>query len=136
MGRFRVGVRAILLRGGRMLLLKRSGYSGAEHWEFPGGKVEFGEELELALRRELLEETGLGDIRIEKLLYAVTIKSGYDVQDVGLAYLVFTGSGEVTLSGEHTDFVWADRGTVERLLNRGMLAEMAENGLLELVDEG
>ena len=45
---------------GRVLLTQRG--SGGEHpglWEFPGGKVEQGEEVRAALRRELQEELGV-----------------------------------------------------------------------------
>lgn len=51
----------ILLRtDGRMLLSSRppgKPYEG--YWEFPGGKIEAGESVEQALRRELQEELGI-----------------------------------------------------------------------------
>lgn len=52
---------AILERDGKVFIQKRheKGLMGGL-WEFPGGKVETGESLEQALRREVLEETGLG----------------------------------------------------------------------------
>jgi 8-oxo-dGTP diphosphatase len=60
-------VAAILLRGGRVLLTQRKvGTHLAGAWEFPGGKVEEGEDPKNALVRELSEELGItaliGDI--------------------------------------------------------------------------
>lgn len=51
----------ILLReGGQMLLTSRpEGKPYAGYWEFPGGKLEVGESVEQALRRELQEELGI-----------------------------------------------------------------------------
>ncbi len=50
---------AIIRRRGKVLLAKRPspGLLGGL-WEFPGGKVEEGETLEMSLRREILEELG------------------------------------------------------------------------------
>lgn len=44
---------------GRLLLVLRGREPGAGLWSIPGGKVEPGESLEAALRREVLEETAL-----------------------------------------------------------------------------
>jgi A/G-specific adenine glycosylase len=51
---------AVLRRDGRVLLAKRpsTGLLGGM-WEFPGGKLEQGEDLPSALRRELREELGV-----------------------------------------------------------------------------
>jgi 8-oxo-dGTP diphosphatase len=48
-------------REGRFLLTSRpQGKPYAGYWEFPGGKLEPGESVEAALRRELHEELGIG----------------------------------------------------------------------------
>lgn len=55
-----VAVGVLLRADGAFLLTSRPAgkvYEG--YWEFPGGKVEPGESVEQALRRELLEEIGL-----------------------------------------------------------------------------
>jgi len=51
---------AVMVEGGRVLLTQRkAGTHLAGAWEFPGGKVEAGEDPRDALRRELREEIGL-----------------------------------------------------------------------------
>lgn len=49
----------MVLEGDRVLLVKRAKEPGKNTWSIPGGVVGLGEGLKQALRRELLEETGL-----------------------------------------------------------------------------
>jgi 8-oxo-dGTP diphosphatase len=59
----RIVVAAVIERGGGFLAARRTGPAAlAGRWEFPGGKVEPGEDDAAALRRECLEELG---VRIE-----------------------------------------------------------------------
>jgi 8-oxo-dGTP diphosphatase len=54
-----VGVGAIILRKGTILLEKRANAPARGQWTIPGGVVEVGESLEDAVARETKEETGL-----------------------------------------------------------------------------
>ena len=54
-----VGVGAVIVHDGKVLLVKRKYEPLAGRWSLPGGAVEIGETLEACLAREMLEETGL-----------------------------------------------------------------------------
>jgi 8-oxo-dGTP diphosphatase len=57
-------VAALILRDGKMLICQRTKHQPLPlKWEFPGGKIEEGEQPRDALRRELEEEIGI-DARI------------------------------------------------------------------------
>ena len=55
-----VAVGVLIDADGRFLMTSRpTGKVYADHWEFPGGKLESGETVAQALRRELNEELGI-----------------------------------------------------------------------------
>jgi 8-oxo-dGTP diphosphatase len=62
-----VGVGAIIVEHGRIVLVKRGHPPLAGEWSIPGGVLEVGETLHEAAAREALEETGL-TIEVGELL--------------------------------------------------------------------
>src|SRR5260370_24967083 len=54
-----LGVGAIIIESGRVLLVERGHEPLKGYWSLPGGVVEVGEKLAEGIHREVLEETGL-----------------------------------------------------------------------------
>ncbi len=65
-----VGVAGLVVKDNKVLMGKRKGDHGGGTWAPPGGKLDFGESFEDAVRREVLEETGL-TVRVIRF-FAVT----------------------------------------------------------------
>lgn len=105
----------------RVLLIQRSKNdpTGANTWENAGGNIEYGEKLEEAIKREIKEETGITDIRIERVAY-VTIVNGEEPYLI-IAYLCETQTEAVTLSNEHQSFLWADKEDCKDILPKAII---------------
>jgi len=103
----RVGVGAVVLNKGKVLLVKRRFEPSAGYWAFPGGHLEPGETLKEAVLRELLEETSLVG-RNPKLLaiteYICLSITGYlKYHYVIVDFLIRDFSGELRLNEESED---------------------------------
>jgi len=89
----RVGCGAAIVDRGRVLLVRRRRPPEAGRWNLPGGKVDFLERVEDAIRREVGEETGLA-IRLVRLLN-LTETIGLDGEHwVSPVYLAAVEAGE------------------------------------------
>lgn len=62
-----LGVGAIIVDGGRVLLVERGRPPALGKWSIPGGLVDVGEPVEAAVRREAREECGL-DVELHGLV--------------------------------------------------------------------
>jgi len=84
---------------GRVLLHKRSNKCRDEHghWDNGGGAVEFGEDLESAVRREVLEEYGVEPIEVKYLEHKNVIRQNGDHKThwVAMRYLVLVDPEKV-----------------------------------------
>ena len=98
-----------------ILIVKRHPKSRTdpEMWELPGGKVEKGEDFDVALVREIKEETGL-DAKIGAFCEA--IQNDYmHKRTVQIMMYLKDIEGEVEISDEHTDWMWANIDTLKTL---------------------
>lgn len=127
--------KGLILREGKVLILRRSLYDHtfAGTWEFPGGKLEFGEKLEDCLCREVREETGL-EVEVECLLYANTFLTHPWRQVVVVTYLCRPEEGEVRLSEEHTEYLWATAQELRKRIPQKVLEELERYGVLTLLN--
>ena len=55
----RVGVGAVVIKDGKVLLVKRGIPPNKGLWAIPGGSLKLGETLQMGAEREILEETGI-----------------------------------------------------------------------------
>lgn len=128
-----VALKGIVVHEGKTLIVQRAGNDGigAGTWECVGGKLEFGEDLETALHREIQEEAGL-DVKAGRILYATTFQTSPSRQVVILTYLCTSLRSEVILSDEHADYLWATKEQLKALLPDFILKDFEENHIFEL----
>jgi len=99
----------VVIEGGRVLLTQRkSGTHLAGAWEFPGGKVEAGEDPRDALARELKEELGI-DTTVGEIVDVAFHR--YDEADKAVLLLFFeairTATSNEPAPLDVADFTWA-----------------------------
>ncbi len=115
----RVGVGAVVIEDGRVLLVRRGTEPGRGMWAVPGGLVELGETLQEAAQREILEETGLV-ILAGRPFYtfdiiqrdgAGAVEFHYIIVDLRADYV----SGEIAPGDDAMDARWVTAGELERM---------------------
>ena len=67
---------------GKYLLARETLEGGKDYWIVPGGKVEFGETIEEAAKREINEETGIKAKKLKFLAYKEAIATEYNYNTV------------------------------------------------------
>jgi len=101
-------VGALIVNPEGKLLLIRS-HKWHDRWVIPGGHVELGETLEGALRREILEETGLVVHDVQFLLFQEFIYDPSFWQHrhfIFFEYVCHANRSEVTLNSEAQEYLW------------------------------
>ncbi len=100
-----VAVKAVLRNAEGKYLIVREG----ERWQAVGGRLEKGEKLEAGLRRETLEETGIANFNIGKVIHVdewFAKPEGELKHIVALFFLCEVDSSDVVLSDEHQEYAW------------------------------
>lgn len=105
-----ISVGAIVVRDGRLLLVRRGRGAAVGKWSVPGGRVEWGETLAVAVVRELREETGLDGVCERAIGWVERI--GVDYHYVIVDFVVSVADGEAHAADDASDAAWVDIGDV------------------------
>jgi len=113
-----VGVGAVIVADGKILLEKRKNQPGRGQWSVPGGLVELGEKAEDTAIREVKEETNLEVEKPEHIDFADNIvldknrKVRYHF--VIIDYLVRLKKGTLKAGSDAAELRWVDLEDVEK----------------------
>ena len=131
-----VGVGAIIVENGRVLLIKRAKAPLLGEWSIPGGMLELGETIRQGAEREALEETGL-EVRATDLLgvFDRIVPANQSADDkrtlyhyVLIDFLCHRISGEVLAAGDASDAAWFSPAEVAALRLPAETAEVICSG--------
>lgn len=115
----RVGVGAVVLDAGRVLLVRRGQPPLAGKWSLPGGLLELGETTVEGVRREVAEECGL-TIRVGEVA-GILDRVVRDAEGriryhwVLVDYVAFVDSGTLCAASDADEAQWVEVDEVERL---------------------
>ncbi|MBN1895179.1 NUDIX domain-containing protein [bacterium] len=104
-------VTALVMRAGRLLLIRRALDPGAGLWDFPGGFLEKGETPEQGLSREISEELGA---QIENARLLGFFPDGYGESEIPLLNIVYVCEVEGDIAGRGEEFSeagWFEAGS-------------------------
>lgn len=117
---FDAGIHVVIKKGGKFLILKKSvsDKDDANHWDLPGGGIEFGEQPFEAAVRETKEEVGM-KVAITKIL--TTWAMPY-IDKWSIEFLVEGKwlDGQVKLSPEHSEYKWVNKQELKAVRQRGL----------------
>jgi mutator protein MutT len=129
----RVGVGAVVLDAGRVLLVRRGKPPLAGKWSLPGGLLELGETTAEATRREVAEECGL-TIRVGEVA-GILDRVVRDAEGriryhwVLVDYVAFVESGELCAASDADEAQWVEVDEVERFDTTDGLLDMIRRAL-------
>ena len=108
--KFPISVKAIIIDNDRVLCLKNE----REEWDLPGGKIDFNEDLEKCLKREVKEEVNL-EIKNLNILKPFNLK----FNDVPVLVLVYTAEitceSPINISYEHSEYNFFSKSEIKNL---------------------
>lgn len=109
-------VKGLVHHKGKFLMLRKLNDMLKENngkWEVPGGKIKPGETPNMAMRREVVEETGI-PCKIKKEI-AVIKEEREGIDSTAHIFLLEPNNLDVKLSKEHDYHMWATNLEIKKL---------------------
>ncbi len=129
MNKIGVSQKAVILnKQGEFLTIRRTKTAPyrPNTWDLPGGDLEFGEEAQKSIIREIKEETGLKVRDLKPFDVHSTINKDKDFW-VTIGYKATAVSSKVALSFEHDQFKWVTTKGFLKLKSAPKLRRFAKN---------
>jgi len=108
--KFPISIKAIIIDDNKVLCLKNE----RNEWDLPGGKIEFNEDIENCLIREIKEETNLS-VENLNILKHLNLK----FNDVFVLVLIYSASiscdSPVIISYEHSEYDFFSKSEINNL---------------------
>jgi mutator protein MutT len=128
-----VGVGAVIVDDGKVVLVRRRHEPLKGHWSLPGGTVEVGETLEAALAREMLEETGL-TVDVGPVIEVFDRITRDDQRRVRyhfvlIDYLCWPAGGRLRAGSDVDEAIWADPAALAEYALTEKATGVIERGL-------
>ncbi|WP_024508210.1 NUDIX hydrolase [Bradyrhizobium sp. ARR65] len=121
-----LAVSAAIFRDDKVLLVRRARSPGKGFYSLPGGRVEFGETLHTALRREVDEETGLAIDIVGLAGWREVLPAAGGGHYLIMSFAARWRAGEPRLNAELDDFRWLAPDALGDLKLTGGLTEVLE----------
>jgi 8-oxo-dGTP diphosphatase len=123
-----VGVGAVILRHGEVLIVRRANPPLQGEWSLPGGALEVGEKLREGVAREVLEETGL-EVEVGPVLDVIDSifpdgEGRTQYHYVLIDYLCHLRSGTPMAASDASELRWARPGELSALGLRPVTIEV------------
>ena len=115
-----LAVGAVVVKDGKLLMIRRAKEPGKGLWSIPGGRVENGEYLSQALVREVKEETNL-DVEVRELLGILEVPG--DPHYVILDHVAAVVGGDPKAADDVDAVEWVD---FEQIENRDCTPRLLE----------
>lgn len=124
-------VGAIARRDDSLLLIERGRGAAVGEWSVPGGRVEFGESLAEAARREMAEETGLDVVVGDVIGWVERVSPEYHFVIVDFAVTVVGGT--LRAGDDAADARWVAVDDLSSLkLVEGLLSFLQEHHVINV----
>jgi len=134
-----VGVGAVIVKDGAVLLVRRGHDPGRGEWAMPGGRLRLGETLAQAARREVREETSV-EIEAGEVLSVTDLIQRDDAGRVRYHYVLVDllaryVSGEPRAGSDALDVRWVDARDLDAYPMPDRTRRVLEMGLTRAAEE-
>lgn len=126
----RIGCAGIIKKGEFVLMGVRNKNPNKGKWIIPGGKVEYGETLESALKREILEETGI--TTCSNIIFGIyELLNLPDEHRIILVYSIDYQSGNITSGDDLLSAKFLSKNEIQNLYEKKLISKIVAKILID-----